>query len=118
VQGQRGNGGERPEAGDVGAPSMGELTADRNGGDGVGGGSGGVVHGGDGWRGATAGVVGSGWGTTGLGRSTAGRRGASTAGVESGAVTTARDGSGRGAHSVLAAAPSAAWTERWGRGAG
>jgi hypothetical protein len=49
---------ERPEAGDVGGPSMGELAADRSRGDGelrarAGGGSGGVVHGGhrgDGWR--------------------------------------------------------------------
>lgn len=37
---------ERPKAGDVGVPSMGELAADRSRGDGAGGG---VVHGGDGW---------------------------------------------------------------------
>jgi hypothetical protein len=64
-----GSAGERPEAGDVGGPSMGELAADRSRGDGevhsrAGGGSGGVhggqhgrsgggggrVHRGDGWR--------------------------------------------------------------------
>jgi hypothetical protein len=43
-----------------------------------------------------------------LGRSSAGRQGASTAGV----------GSRRGAGSVLAAAPGVAWTGRWGRGSG
>jgi hypothetical protein len=41
---------ERPEADDVGGPSMGELAADRSRGDGAGGGGGGVVHGDNGWR--------------------------------------------------------------------
>jgi hypothetical protein len=41
---------ERPEAGDVGGPSMGELAADRSRGGGAGGDGGGVVHGDDGGR--------------------------------------------------------------------
>jgi hypothetical protein len=39
---------ERPEAGDVGGPSTGELAADRSRGGGAGGDGGGVVHGDDG----------------------------------------------------------------------
>jgi hypothetical protein len=41
---------ERPEAGDVGGPSMGELAADRSRGGEAGGDGGGVVHGDDGGR--------------------------------------------------------------------
>jgi hypothetical protein len=59
---------ERPEAGDVGGPSMGELAADRSRGDGemrakAGGGSGGVVHGGQHGRSGGGGCVhrGDGW---------------------------------------------------------
>jgi hypothetical protein len=66
--GQRGRDGERPEADDVGGPSMGELAAERSRGDGevrarAGGGSGDVVHGGhrgDGWRKSQQGASGRG----------------------------------------------------------
>jgi hypothetical protein len=76
----RGSGIERPEAGEVGGPSMGEAAADRSKGDGevharAGGGSGGVhgsqhsrsgggggrVHRGDDWRAPQQGLRWTGW---------------------------------------------------------
>jgi hypothetical protein len=108
----RGSGVERPEAGDVGAPSMGEAAADRGRGDGevharAGGGSGGVhdsqhgrsggsggrVHRGDGWRVPQQGLC---WR-----RGSAGFPGASTVGDRQvpgsgGLGRRARDVAGRG----------------------